>query len=93
MKIVWTQEAQQDRAAIWDYIVAEDPLAAVRMDELFSRAVANLEDHPGMGHHGFVPGTLEVIPHSNYRLVYEIDGEELWILALVHVARQWPPVG
>jgi hypothetical protein len=24
--------------------------------------------------------------------VYEIDGEAVWILALVHAARQWPPV-
>lgn len=64
MRVAWTAEAEQDRADIWEYIVAEDPLAAVRMDTLFSD-----------------------------RMVYEIDvgKDAVWILALVHTARRWPP--
>ncbi|WP_281244097.1 hypothetical protein [Ectothiorhodospira marina] len=23
--------------------------------------------------------------------MYEIDGETVWVLALVHTSRQWPP--
>jgi toxin ParE1/3/4 len=42
------------------------------------------------GRQGAIPGTREVFPHENYRLVYEFDGETVWILALVHVARRWP---
>ena len=34
----------------------------------------------------------ELIPHESYRLVYEIERETVWVLALVHTARQWPPV-
>jgi len=49
-------------------------------------------DHPGIGRQGIVPGTLELIPHEHYRLVYEMDGDTAWILALVHTSRQWPPV-
>jgi hypothetical protein len=37
VKVVWTPEAEQDRADILDYIAADNPHAAVRMDELFSR--------------------------------------------------------
>jgi len=33
-----------------------------------------------------------LIPHESYRLVYEIEGETVWVLALVHTARLWPPV-
>jgi len=33
----------------------------------------------------------ELIPHESYRLVYEIDGDVVWILTLVHTARRWPP--
>jgi mRNA-degrading endonuclease RelE of RelBE toxin-antitoxin system len=29
---------------------------------------------------------------SSYRLVYEIDGDTIWILTLVHTKRQWPPL-
>ena len=36
-------------------------------------------------------GTRELIPHESYRLVYEIEGTTVWVLALVHTARQWPP--
>ena len=92
MKVLWTPEAQQDRVDIWDYITAGNPRAAVRMDELFSDAAARLSEHPKLGKQGKIPGTRELIPHESYRLVYEIDQQTVWVLALVHTARQWPPV-
>jgi plasmid stabilization system protein ParE len=45
-----------------------------------------------LGKPGKIPGTRELIPHESYRLVYQIDGETVWILTLVHAARLWPPV-
>lgn len=92
MRVVWTLEAQQDRVDVWDYIAADNPRAAARMDALFSDAAARLAEHPMLGRPGKIPGTRELIPHESYRLVYEIDGETVWILTLVHTARQWPPV-
>ncbi len=92
MKVVWTPEARQDRADVWDYIAAENPHAAARLDELFSTAVARLAKHPKLGRPGKIAGTRELIPHESYRLVYEIHGDIVWVLALVHTARQWPPV-
>ena len=92
MRVIWTPEAQQDRAEVWDYIAADNPHAAARMDELFSDAAARLAEHPKRGTPGKIPGTRELIPHESYRLVYEIEAEiTVWILALVHTARQWPP--
>lgn len=92
MKVFWTPEAQQDRTEIWDYITADKPQAAVRMDKLFSDAAAGLAKHPKLGKAGKVKGTRDLLPHKNYRLVYEIAGEIVWILTLVHAARRWPPV-
>lgn len=92
MKVIWTPEALQDRLDIWDYIAAENPRAAVHMDELFSAAAASLADFPDKGRLGTVAGTRELIPHENYRLVYQTDSDAVWILALVHVARIWPPI-
>jgi len=60
------------------------------MDELFSDAAARLANHPGLGRAGKLQGTREWIPHESYRLVYEISGETVWMLALVHTSRQWP---
>ncbi|MCR4298538.1 MAG: type II toxin-antitoxin system RelE/ParE family toxin [Gallionella sp.] len=92
MKVRWTPEAEQDRSDVWDYIANDNPLAAVRMDELFSDAAAKLADFPHIGRTGKIPGTRELIPHESYRLVYEVEGETVWILAVVNTARQWPPL-
>lgn len=92
MRVIWTPEAQQDRADVWDYIAADNPRAAARMDEFFSEAAAGLAAHPKLGRPGKISGTRELIPHESYRLVYEIERETVWVLALVHTAQQWPPV-
>ncbi len=47
---------------MWDYIAADNPRAAARMDELFSDAAARLADHPKLGRHGKIEGTRELIP-------------------------------
>lgn len=91
MKVIWTPEAQQDRADVWDYIAVDNPRAAARMDELFSDAATSLAEYPNLGLAGKIPGTRELIPHESYRLVYEIERETVWVLALVHTSRQWPP--
>jgi addiction module RelE/StbE family toxin len=92
VKVVWTPEALQDRREVWDYIASDNMRAAAKMDALFSDAAARLADHPMLGQAGKIHGTRELIPHKSYRLVYEIKGDTVWILALVHTARQWPPV-
>ncbi len=91
MKVVWTPGALQDRLDIWDYIAADNPRAATRMDEIFSSAAARLEQHPALGRSGRIPGTRELFLHETYRLVYEVEGQTIWVLALIHTARQWPP--
>jgi addiction module RelE/StbE family toxin len=92
MRVVWTPEAQQDRVDIWEYVAADNQGAAVRLDELFSEAALTLEQYAMLGRAGRIAGTRELIPHEHYCLVYEIDGETVWILALIHTARLWPPV-
>ena len=92
MKVRWTRQARQDRADIWDYLNARDPGAASRMDQLFTEATAPLAEFPLIGRMGAVEGTRELIPHPSYRLVYEIFGETIWILVLIHASREWPSV-
>ncbi|PCE27975.1 addiction module toxin RelE [Paraburkholderia acidicola] len=92
MKVVWTPEAEQDRDDVWEYIAADNAAAAARMDELFSDAAAQLEYFPELGGPGRIEGTRELIPHESYLLVYEIEGDTVWMLALVHTSRQWPPL-
>ena len=91
MRVLWTLSAEQDRADIVDFIAQDNPLAAIRMDEIFSAAGGRLAEHPLLGRVGQIPGTRELIPHESYRLVYEVRADAVWILTLVHTARLWPP--
>ena len=90
MIVLWAPEAEQDRADIMDYIAADSPSAAIRMDLLFGEAASRLTDHPHMGKPGHIPDTRELIPHPSYGLVYTINQDTIWVLALVHTARLWP---
>jgi plasmid stabilization system protein ParE len=45
-----------------------------------------------MGRAGEIAGTRELIPHESYRVVYEVNADAVWILALVHTALPWPQV-
>jgi len=84
------EAAEQDRADIFDYISTDNPWAASRMNQLFDEAADKLAEFPKMGKEGKVPGTREWLPHESYRLVYEIEEDTVWIMALVHTAKQWP---
>ncbi|AZD19509.1 Death on curing protein, Doc toxin [Pseudomonas chlororaphis subsp. aurantiaca] len=92
MKVIWTPQAAQDRADIWDYLHALNPQAALDMDIRFSQSATQLVQHPQAGRAGLIAGTRELIPHQSYRLVYQLDQDAVWILALVHTSRQWPPI-
>ena len=75
MRLFWTPEALDDRRAIYEYIEADNPLAALNLDELFSEKVLNLIDHPGLGRIGRITGTRELVVHKNYILVYDATAD------------------
>ena len=91
MKLFWTPEALRDRDAIYDYIEADNPRAALALDELFSEKTQRLIDHSALGHPGRVAGTRELIVHQNYIIIYDVTGELVRVLRVLHAARQWPP--
>ena len=91
MKVRWTASARLDRLDVLNHIAIDSPRAASRMDVLFAEAAETLAAFPQKGRLGQIAGTRELIPHESYRLVYEIADDTVWILALVHTSRQWPP--
>lgn len=90
MELLWTTQARQDRIAIYGYIEADNPIAALTLDELFSRSAGLLLEHPGLGRKGRVEGTREFVVHPNYLLIYALAGEQVRVLRVLHTARQWP---
>ncbi len=91
IELFWTPEAEQERDEIFDYIGADNPGAAIALDELFSQKAGHLLDHPGLGRPGRVAGTREMVVHPNYILVYDVADNLVRILRVLHVARTWPP--
>lgn len=92
MELRWTAEAVRDREDIYDYIEEDNPLAALALDDLISEKTSALQGFPRMGRAGRVPGTLELVIHSSYMVVYDIVEKQVRILNVVHAARQWPPL-
>ena len=90
MKVIWASTAEQDRADIIEFISLDNPIAAIMIDKLFAEVALRLEQHLLLGRPGRISGTRELIPHANYRLIYEVQDNQIRILALVHTARLWP---
>ena len=95
MRVVWTDPAEEDRVRIVLFIAQDNPQAALEVDELFTAAADSLATFPTRAKVGRISGTRELIVHRHYILVYGIDEEAdtVYIKAILHTARQWPPAG
>jgi addiction module RelE/StbE family toxin len=92
MRLVWTTGARDNLREIVSYIAADTPAAARKMRGRIEGLVKYLGHQPFMGRPGSIRGTREAIPHPSYRVVYSVTDGVVAILAVVHTARQWPPV-
>lgn len=92
MRLVWSLPAHADRKEIRTFIAQHSPAAALALDEMFTEKAAVLTDHPGLGRPGRIAGTRELVAHRHYVLVYDVAGDWVRILRVLHTARQWPPV-
>jgi toxin ParE1/3/4 len=87
----WTTSALRDRSKIFDYIAEDDEAAAEGLDLRFAQVAERLASFPYSARPGAIQGTRELIPHPNYRIVYKIEAQTVFIIRVVHTSRQWPP--
>jgi toxin ParE1/3/4 len=91
VKLEWSVWARADRDAIFDYIEAESPRAAVAVDKRISDRIKVLQQLPRSGRPGRVEGTRElIITRTPYIVAYRIIGDTVRILRVLHSSRQWP---
>lgn len=92
MKLEWSLLAVADREQIFDYIEADNPRAAIAVDDLIQEKVERLLQFPLSGRPGRVEGTREVIiTGTPYIAAYRITTDEtIRILRVLHGARPWP---
>ena len=91
MIVRWLKTARNNRFEQLDYIAADNPTAAARVDEEIERQTDLLAQFPNMGREGRVNGTRElVINRSPYIVVYRVKKDRIEIIRLLHGAQRWP---
>jgi addiction module RelE/StbE family toxin len=92
LRLEWSVYAQADRDAIFDYIEADSPQAAVAVDDRIREQIETLARFPRSGRPGRIERTRElVISRTPYIVAYRIQEEDtVRILRVLHGARRWP---
>lgn len=86
--LTWTDEAQRWLRDIFDYIAADNPLAAVRtVDGIYERAQV-LSTFPEIGHRYFASTrNVRILLYGHYRIAYLIKADDhIDILGVFHGA-------
>lgn len=90
-RIEVTPEAECDIRAIAAHIRQDNPMAARRVILEIKDQITMLVQVPNIGRAGRVDGTREmVIPGLPYIAIYEVGDAVVYIVRVLHGARQWP---
>jgi plasmid stabilization system protein ParE len=81
--------ATQDITDLWEFIAADNPLAARRVREEILSAVRSLVPFPHKGHRrpDLTSRPLRFILVRDYLIAYAPDENPLWIVAVIHGRR------
>ena len=89
MKIIWTRSAVLNLESIKNFIAQDSQYYAVELIEKIFGAVEKLSVFPRLGRE--VPEikkeNIREIIYGNYRILYRIDSEVLFVIAIIHAAR------
>jgi toxin ParE1/3/4 len=91
MELRWTEQAASDLEHITDYLFQNAPERAAELVRGIYNAPAALLAFPYRGRAGKKEGTRELV-HSSlpYIVVYQITGEVIHIVRILHGAQKWP---
>jgi addiction module RelE/StbE family toxin len=88
-KVIWSPTALADLEALMEYIAKDSPLTAVRFGDRLIERVDQLALHPSSG--SFVPEiegkVYREIYQANYRIIYRVQGDAVYLVALRHAAK------
>ena len=91
MRVRWTTPAREQFVSAYEYIAEESRAAAARTADQIWESTQLLARHPMAGRVGRVADTRElVISGTLFLVTYQIEKNEVHILAVLHAAREWP---
>lgn len=82
--------ALEDRAAIMDFIAADNVAAAIALDLAFEAKAEAARKRPKLYKPGRVKGTREIVVRPSYLMIYRVLPDAVEILRVLHAAQQWP---
>ena len=85
----WTQRAKGDLQEVYDFIARDSPRAADALVERIIHATERLAAYPESGR---IMPEFPSLPYrevivGNYRVLYRVEGEVVWVAAVVHGRR------
>lgn len=89
--VIWTAPAKRDLKNIHDYIADDSTYYANRVVQDIVSKTASLKDSPELGRivpELSEPKVRELFIYS-YRLIYEIQNDHVYILAIIHGKRDF----
>lgn len=90
MRLVWRDMALKDRLRIMERVAADNPEAAILLDESFRDKARRAAQTPRLYKLGRYPSTREIVVRPNYVMVYRILDERVEIIRILHARQQWP---
>ena len=87
MAVKWTRGALKSVDAIAAFIARDNPARATSFIVELKESTARLQNFPGMGRAGRVPGTRELVLHKNYLAIYRVKNRDVEVLRIHHVAQ------
>ncbi|KPY95352.1 hypothetical protein ALO43_200375 [Pseudomonas tremae] len=94
LPIFWLESADNDLAAIIEYIGLRDIAAAERLWQRLRGIVLPLSEHPylySISDH--VPGMREIVAHPNYLVFYRVTSTRIEVVNVVHARQEYPQTG
>ena len=81
--------AAQDITELWEYIAADNPLAARRVREEIYSAICAVVPFPGQGHRrpDLTSRPLRFLLVRDYLIAYAPEEKPLWVIAVMHGRR------
>jgi toxin ParE1/3/4 len=90
-QVIWAPSALDDIDSIAEYIAQDSPETASLFINRLMEATDRLQEFPLSGRiipEINNPNCREVI-YGAYRIMYRVEGDEVWITGVVHGARDW----
>ena len=91
MKLVWSAASRRHLREARDHIAQDNPDAADALVAVIEDRARTLHMFPAAGREDALGRRLLALPPTPYSLIYRILPDRVFVIAVWHGARQWPP--